>query len=112
MRLAFADTYTHVADPSAMTIDTDELLSPQRIASLAQRISLDEARYPETDVKAGGGITYLTAADRDRYDRLVYSVKWSWFWFGLGCSRRGDTVAKSRQRFSSQSSPPECLCTE
>lgn len=82
MRLAFADTYAHVADSGAMSIEVKELLSPQRIAALAQRISRDEARFPAADINRSGGTTYLTAGDSD--GMVVSYIQSSGHGFGSG----------------------------
>ncbi len=103
MRLAFADTYAHVADPSTMTMDTDELLLPQRIASLAQRISSQEARYPEMDVNASGGTTYLTAADGD--GMVVSYIQSSGHGFGSGLVVPGAAIPLQNRASAFHPSP-------
>ena len=82
MRLAFADTYAHVADADAMRVSVDELLSPQRIAEISSKISIDEARFPSNDTNRSGGTTYLTAADRD--GMVVSYIQSSGHGFGSG----------------------------
>lgn len=82
MRLAFADTYAHVADADAMRVSINELLSPQRLAEISSKISLDEARFPSSDTNRSGGTTYLTAADRD--GMVVSYIQSSGHGFGSG----------------------------
>ena len=82
MRLAFADTYAHVADPDAMTISVDGLLSASRLDRLAKKISINEARFPGGAMNRSGGTTYLTAADRD--GMVVSYIQSSGHGFGSG----------------------------
>ena len=64
MKLAFAETYAHVADPAAMRVDPGELLAPQRLKLLAGRISPRLVRFPpRMPAPVSGGTTYLAAAD-------------------------------------------------
>lgn len=91
MRLAFADTYAHVADPAAMSVGADELLSVQRIAELAKTISNSEARFPSGATNGSGGTTYLTAADRD--GMVVSYIQSSGQGFGSGLVAPGTGIA-------------------
>lgn len=91
MRLAFAQTYAHVADASAMTVSVEELLSATHIAELAKKISINEARFPTTDTNRSGGTTYLTAADRD--GMVVSYIQSSGHGFGSGLVVPGTGIA-------------------
>lgn len=83
MKLAFAETYAHVADPAAMSVDTGELLAAQRLKLLATRISPHEARtLPQTVAPASGGTTYLAAADES--GMMVSYIQSSGPGFGSG----------------------------
>ena len=91
MRLAFAETYAHVADATAMRISAAELLSQQRLSNLASKVSLDEARFPITDANRSGGTTYLTAADCD--GMVVSYIQSSGHGFGSGLVVPGTGIA-------------------
>jgi gamma-glutamyltranspeptidase / glutathione hydrolase len=82
MRLAFAETYSHVTDRNAMQLSTEELLSTSRLAALAQNISPSTARFPSAETNRSGGTTYLTAADRD--GMVVSYIQSSGHGFGSG----------------------------
>jgi gamma-glutamyltranspeptidase / glutathione hydrolase len=63
-KLGLADAYAHVGDPQSMRVDVEQLLAPQRLQQLAQRISLTQARWPDApSAPRSGGTTYVTAAD-------------------------------------------------
>ena len=91
MRLAFAETYTHIADPDAMAISVDELLSTARLAALAKKISITEARFPGVETNRSGGTTYLTAADRE--GMIVSYIQSSGVGFGSGLVVPGTGIA-------------------
>lgn len=91
MRLAFAETYTHIADPDAMAISVDELLSTARLAALAKKISITEARFPGAETNRSGGTTYLTAADRE--GMVVSYIQSSGLGFGSGLVVPGTGIA-------------------
>ena len=91
MRLAFAETYTHIADPDAMATSVDELLSTARLAALAKKISITEARFPGVETNRSGGTTYLTAADRE--GMIVSYIQSSGLGFGSGLVVPGTGIA-------------------
>ena len=92
MKLAFVDTYAHVADPAAMQSGLEELLSPLRLQTLAARISLREARFPATGTTpAGGGTTYLCTADAN--GMVVSYIQSSGPGFGSGIMIPGTGIA-------------------
>ena len=67
-KLAFADRNAHLADPEAMTIPMDALLSPEYAAKRQALVDLDRAAtdYPAGDPNAqGSDTTYFLVADRD-----------------------------------------------
>ena len=65
MKLAFEDTYAHVADPHHMVRPAEKFLDPAYLSDRARRIRVDEARFPEFSPQRDGGTTYLAAADRE-----------------------------------------------
>ena len=63
LRVAFADLYTHVADPAHMRVTPKQLLSPAYLAARAQLIDPARAgQYPAGQPPSGGTV-YLCAAD-------------------------------------------------
>jgi gamma-glutamyltranspeptidase / glutathione hydrolase len=82
MKLAFADTYTYVADPRSMTVTPAMLLDDGYLAQRARLIDPDRAQ----DVRAGtpprGGTIYLTAADASGL--MVSLIQSNYMGFGSG----------------------------
>lgn len=83
MKLAFADVYRYVADPAAMRdVTARHLLDPAYLASRAQLISPDAARFPGPGKPPSGGTTYLTAADRS--GMMISLIQSNFKGFGSG----------------------------
>lgn len=87
MKLAFADTYRYVSDPSSMEVTTLQMLDDAYLASRAKLIDLNKAQ----DFKAGnpvkGGTIYLTAADEN--GMMVSFIQSNYMGFGSGCVEPG-----------------------
>jgi gamma-glutamyltranspeptidase/glutathione hydrolase len=74
-KLAYADLYTHNADPRHAPVPVATLLSKSHAASLCDRINLDAAATPGIPGGTGGGTIYLTTADRwGNMVSLIHSV--------------------------------------
>jgi len=87
MKLAFADVYRFVAEPSSMEVTVEQMLDPAYLASRARLIDMKRAQ----DFKAGspsdphraGGTIYLTAADQS--GMMVSFIQSNYLGFGSGC---------------------------
>ena len=83
MKLAFADTYRYVSEPSSMTVTPLQMLDAGYLASRAKLIDMKKAQ----DFKAGnpikGGTIYLTAADES--GMMVSFIQSNFMGFGSGC---------------------------
>jgi gamma-glutamyltranspeptidase/glutathione hydrolase len=87
MKLAFADVYRFVAEPSSMEVTVEQMLDPAYLASRAKLIDMQRAQ----DFKAGspgdphrtGGTIYLTAADES--GMMVSFIQSNYMGFGSGC---------------------------
>jgi gamma-glutamyltranspeptidase/glutathione hydrolase len=87
MKLAFADVYRFVAEPSSMEVTVEQMLDPAYLASRARLIDMQRAQ----DFKAGspndphrtGGTIYLTAADQS--GMMVSFIQSNYLGFGSGC---------------------------
>ncbi|WP_077003528.1 gamma-glutamyltransferase family protein [Variovorax sp. KK3] len=83
MKLAFADTYRFVSDPSSMEVSAEQMLDASYLASRAKLIDVKKAQ----DFKAGnpvkGGTIYLTAADES--GMMVSFIQSNFMGFGSGC---------------------------
>ena len=83
MKLAFADVYRYVAEPSSMEVTAEQMLDDAYLASRAKLIDMKRAQ----DFKAGnpvkGGTIYLTAADEN--GMMVSFIQSNYMGFGSGC---------------------------
>ncbi|PIF77081.1 gamma-glutamyltranspeptidase/glutathione hydrolase [Variovorax sp. 54] len=83
MKLAFADVYRYVSEPSSMTVTPAQMLDDAYLASRARLIDVNKAQ----DFKAGnpvkGGTIYLTAADES--GMMVSFIQSNYMGFGSGC---------------------------
>lgn len=83
MKLAFADVYRYVAEPSAMHVTPEQMLDDAYLASRAKLIDMKQAQ----DFKAGnplkGGTIYLTAADEN--GMMISFIQSNFMGFGSGC---------------------------
>ncbi|MFZ5566404.1 MAG: gamma-glutamyltransferase family protein [Pseudomonadota bacterium] len=83
MKLAFADVYRYVAEPSSMEVTPAQMLDDAYLASRAKLIDMKKAQ----DFKAGnpvkGGTIYLTAADEN--GMMISFIQSNFMGFGSGC---------------------------
>ena len=83
MKLAFADVYRYVSEPTTMEVTVDQMLDKTYLASRAKLIDLHKAQ----DFKAGnpvkGGTIYLTVADES--GMMVSMIQSNYMGFGSGC---------------------------
>jgi gamma-glutamyltranspeptidase / glutathione hydrolase len=82
VRAALADRQEHLADPDTMRTRPEDLLSPDRLQVLAQKVMWDRAAEWPPARPAPGGTAYLCAADRDGL--LVSLIQSNFVGFGSG----------------------------
>ena len=82
MKLAFADLYAYVADPSAMRVKPAEMLDDAYLAQRASLIDPNRASSPSFGMPRAGGTVYLTAADES--GMMVSFIQSNYFGFGSG----------------------------
>ena len=83
MKLAFADVYRYVAEPSAMEVTPQQMLDPAYLASRAKLIDMKKAQDFGAGNPVKGGTIYLTAADED--GMMVSFIQSNYMCFGSGC---------------------------
>ncbi|WP_395059102.1 gamma-glutamyltransferase family protein [Polaromonas sp.] len=83
MKLAFADVYKYVAEPSAMAVSVDQMLDDAYLASRAKLIDMKKAQDFGAGNPVKGGTIYLTAADED--GMMVSFIQSNYMGFGSGC---------------------------
>ena len=82
MKLAFVETFNHVADPAAMTIDAQQLLDEEFLAQRAAMIRMDRALALPVQPAQPGGTVYLAAADAT--GMMVSMIQSNYLGFGSG----------------------------
>ncbi|MCY1164964.1 Glutathione hydrolase-like YwrD proenzyme [compost metagenome] len=83
MKLAFADTYKYVAEPSFMEVTAEQMLDDAYLASRAKLIDMKKAQDFGAGNPVKGGTIYLTAADEN--GMMVSFIQSNYMGFGSGC---------------------------
>jgi gamma-glutamyltranspeptidase / glutathione hydrolase len=83
MKLAFADVYKFVSEPSSMSVTPQQMLDDAYLASRAKLIRMDKAQDFQAGNVAKGGTIYLTAADEN--GMMVSFIQSNYMGFGSGC---------------------------
>ncbi len=83
MKLAFADVYRHVAEPSAMEVTPAQMLDDAYLASRARLVDMKRAQVFGAGNLIKGGTIYLTAADEN--GMMVSFIQSNYMGFGSGC---------------------------
>ncbi|MDB5964998.1 MAG: gamma-glutamyltransferase 2, Threonine peptidase family [Polaromonas sp.] len=87
MKLAFADVYKYVAEPSSMAVTPAQMLDDAYLASRAKLIDMKKAQDFGAGNPVKGGTIYLTAADED--GMMVSFIQSNYMGFGSGCVEPG-----------------------
>ena len=91
MKLAFADVYRYVSEPSSMTVTVGQMLDEAYLASRAKLIDMKRAQEfragTPNDPHRRGGTIYLTAADES--GMMVSFIQSNYMGFGSGCVEPG-----------------------
>ena len=87
MKLAFADVYRYVAEPSSMAVTAQQMLDGAYLHSRARRIDMTQAQDFGPGNPARGGTIYLTAADER--GMMVSFIQSNYMGFGSGCVEPG-----------------------
>jgi gamma-glutamyltranspeptidase/glutathione hydrolase len=82
MKLAFADAYRYVAEPGAMEVTAQQLLSDAYLAERARLIDMKRAQAHGPGKPPAGGTIYLTAADES--GMMVSFIQSNYMGFGSG----------------------------
>ena len=83
MKLAFADVYRYVAEPSAMAVTPAQMLDPAYLKQRAQLINMNKAQNFGAGNPVKGGTIYLSAADES--GMMVSFIQSNYMGFGSGC---------------------------
>ncbi|MDO5693582.1 MAG: gamma-glutamyltransferase family protein [Pseudomonadota bacterium] len=109
MKLAFADVYRHVAEPSSMGVDATQMLDESYLKSRARLIRMNKAQDFGPGLQQGGGTIYLTAADEN--GMMVSFIQSNYQGFGSGCVEPefGISLQNRGHGFSLQESSPNVV---
>jgi gamma-glutamyltranspeptidase/glutathione hydrolase len=91
MKIAFADTYAHVADPTAMRTGWESLLDPAYLKRRADLIDPSRAQDFGHGSPASTGTVYLTAADAA--GMMVSYIQSNYMGFGSGVVVEGTGIS-------------------
>ena len=83
MKLAFADVYRYVAEPSSMEVTPAQMLDDAYLAGRARLIDMKKAQDFGAGNPVKGGTIYLTAADES--GMMVSFIQSNFMGFGSGC---------------------------
>jgi gamma-glutamyltranspeptidase/glutathione hydrolase len=83
MKLAFADVYRYVAEPSAMSVTPAQMLDPSYLKSRAECIDMRRAQDFGAGNPVKGGTIYLSTADEN--GMMVSFIQSNYMGFGSGC---------------------------
>jgi gamma-glutamyltranspeptidase/glutathione hydrolase len=83
MKLAFADVYRYVAEPSAMAVTPAQMLDPAYLQQRAQLIDMKRAQDFGAGNPVKGGTIYLSTADEN--GMMVSFIQSNYMGFGSGC---------------------------
>ncbi len=108
LKLAFEDGKRYVADPRAMTVTVEEMLSPAYAAGRRALIG-EEAIMPEAGDPHAGGTVYLCAADEE--GNMISYIQSNFNGFGSGIVIPGTGISLQNRGagFSLDESMENCL---
>jgi len=109
MKLGFADTYAHVADPIAMRRSVAEMLDPTYLKKRAALIDPKRAQVFGEGHSDRGGTIYLTAADER--GMMVSFIQSNYMGFGSGVvvPEWGLSLQNRGHAFSLDPASPNCV---
>jgi gamma-glutamyltranspeptidase / glutathione hydrolase len=109
MKLAFADVYRHVADPSAMEVTPSQMLDDGYLAARAKSIDMMRAQVMEAGTPPQGGTVYLSTADAD--GMMVSFIQSNYMGFGSGVVVPGYGISLQNRGagFSLDPTSPNCV---
>jgi gamma-glutamyltranspeptidase / glutathione hydrolase len=109
MKLGFADTYAHVADPVGMRRSVTQLLDPQYLKRRAALIDPNRAQVFGEGHGDTGGTIYLTAADQS--GMMVSFIQSNYMGFGSGVvvPEWGLSLQNRGHAFSLDANSPNCV---
>ena len=108
MKLAFADVYRYVADPSSMEVTAAQMLDGSYLATRAKLIDMQRAQDFGAGKPAGGGTIYLTTADEN--GMMVSFIQSNYQGFGSGCVEPEFGISLQNRGFGFSTDPRRLRC--
>ena len=97
MKLAFADIYEYVSDPSTMRVTPAQMLDRAYLAGRAKMIDMKKAQNPGFGTPPKGGTVYLTAADAS--GMMVSYIQSNYAGFGSGVVVNGTGISMQNRGY-------------
>lgn len=109
MKLAFADVWRHVAEPSSMAVTPSQMLDANYLAARAKLIDMRKAQDFGPGLTPTGGTIYLTTADER--GMMVSFIQSNYHGFGSGCVEPsfGISLQNRGHGFSLDAASPNCV---
>lgn len=109
MKLAFAESWRHIADPATMEVDPQHLLAEAFLADCAAKIRMDRAGRPHAVPKPDNGTVYLSTADRS--GMMVSYIQSNYMGFGSGIvvADTGISLQNRGRGFTLEPGHPNCV---
>lgn len=109
MKIAFAETARHVADPSHMEVQPQALLDEAFLAERAREIDPRRAAYPEARLRPDRGTVFLTAADASGMMVSYIQSNYAGFGSGVVVPRTGISLHNRGSGFVLEPGHPNCV---
>ncbi len=109
MKMAFAVTKPHIADPAWMTMQPSSLLNGSFLKEQASAIRMDHASFPTRTIPSDGGTVYLTTADEQ--GMMVSYIQSNYLGFGSGIVIPGTAISLQNRGagFTLEPGDPNCI---
>ena len=82
LKIAFAEALCHIADPSTMTLQPQDLLDESYLRKRSTEIRMGQAQFPQASLSVEKGTVYLAAADKN--GMMVSYIQSNYLGFGSG----------------------------
>ncbi len=109
MKIAFAEAYRHVAEPSAMQVTCEQLLDDAYLAERAKEIDIKKAQFPESKLLGDKGTTYLTTADASGMMVSYIQSNYAGFGSGIVVPETGISMQNRGSGFVLKAGHPNCV---
>jgi gamma-glutamyltranspeptidase/glutathione hydrolase len=109
-KLAFADAFAHVADPSVVAVPTEQLLSKEYAAARRALIAAERAMaFPRAGLANGGDTVYLSVVDKERNCISFINSLYEGFGSGIVVPGTGICLQNRGANFSLDPASPNVL---